>query len=136
MTKGKAVGSQKSASPHGDATIMARTISSSGKVSVERVASTFGMSKTQIAETVGLRREAVFKVAREHAPKTQTRMREMLEIINRVSDWAGGEHQAMAWYRSQPLPAFGGQTAEGLVKAGLATPLRDYLDHLALGGFA
>ena len=29
----------------------------------------------------------------------------MLEIISRVRDWAGGETQTMAWYRSQPIPA-------------------------------
>ena len=40
----------------------------------------------------------------------------MLEIISRVTDWAGGKEQAMAWYRAQPLPAFGGRTAEALVK--------------------
>ncbi len=111
-------------------------MSRSGEVSVERVAQTFSMTKTQIAETVGLRAEAVFKLARASAPRTQQRIREMLEIIARVSVWAGGEQQAMAWYRSQPIPAFGGQTAEGLIKAGYATALRDYLDHISTGGFA
>ena len=60
----------------------------------------------------------------------------MLEIVARVTDWAGGERQAMAWYRSEPIPAFGGRTAESLVKDGKAAPLRDYLDHLAVGGYA
>jgi hypothetical protein len=60
----------------------------------------------------------------------------MAEIIERVSGWAGGERQAFAWYRSQPIPAFGDRTAESLVKEGKAAAVRDYLDHLALGGFA
>jgi hypothetical protein len=34
------------------------------------------------------------------------------------------------------LPAFGGRTAEVLVKDGEAAAVRDYLDHMALGGFA
>ena len=42
----------------------------------------------------------------------------------------------MAWYRAQPIPAFGGRTAEALVKDGKAGDLRDYLDHLAMGVFA
>ena len=42
----------------------------------------------------------------------------MLEIVARVTDWAGGERQAMAWYRAEPIPAFGGRTAESLVKDG------------------
>ncbi len=42
----------------------------------------------------------------------------------------------MAWYRAQPIAAFGGRTAESLVKTGQASALRDYLDHIAMGGFA
>ncbi|MBR2814238.1 MAG: DUF2384 domain-containing protein [Reyranella sp.] len=60
----------------------------------------------------------------------------MLEIVERIAEWAGGRAQAMAWYRAQPLPAFGGRTAESLVKDGMAADVRDYLDHVALGGFA
>jgi hypothetical protein len=107
-----------------------------GQIEAAEVAETFGMSIGQLAETVGLPREAVYKSARARAGKTQSRMREMLEIISRVSDWAGGKEQAMAWYRAQPLPAFGGRTAESLVKSGQAGAVRDYLDHIALGGFA
>lgn len=107
-----------------------------GNVAIDRVAESFGMSKTQLAETIGLGREALYKPARAGAPKTQSRIREMLEIISRVSSWAGGKEQAMAWYRAQPIAAFGDRTPESLVKSGKAGALRDYLDHLALGGFA
>ena len=108
----------------------------SGSISIERVAASFGLSKTQLAETVGLARESLYKAGRSRTPKIQTRMKEMLEIISRVTEWAGGRQQAMAWYRSQPIPAFGGRTAEALVKQGKAGAVRDYLDHLAVGGFA
>jgi hypothetical protein len=109
---------------------------SNGKVVVKRVADDFGMSKGQLAETVGLHPEALYKASRTHAPKTQSRVREMLEIVSRISDWAGGKDQAMAWYRAEPIPAFGGRTAESIVKTGQAAALRDYLDVLAMGGFA
>ncbi len=66
----------------------------------------------------------------------QNRLREMLEIVDRISGWAGGRDQAMSWYRAQPIPAFGDRTAEALVKEGRAAEVRDYLDHIALGGFA
>ena len=42
----------------------------------------------------------------------------------------------MSWYRAEPIPAFGGRTAEALVKSGDAAALRDYLDQVAMGGFA
>lgn len=107
-----------------------------GKIAIEQVAAGFGMSKGQLAETAGLARETLYRAERSGAARTQGRLREMLEIISRVADWAGGKEQAMAWYRAQPLPAFGGRTAEALVKDGKAGGVRDYLDHMALGGFA
>ena len=110
-------------------------LDSRGRVSVERVAKRFGMSKVQLAETIGLKPETVYRVARLAAPKTQTRATEMLEIIGRIADWASGEKQAMAWYRAEPIAAFGGRTAESLVKEGKASAVRDYLDHVATGGF-
>jgi hypothetical protein len=57
-------------------------------------------------------------------------------IIDLVSDWAGSREAAGVWYCSQPLAAFGGRTAESLVKSGEARALRSYLDDLATGGFA
>ena len=118
------------------APLIGRFIETSGRVAIERVADSFGMSKGQLAETVGLGRDTFHKATRMNAAKTQSRVREMLEIVSRVSDWAGGKDQAMAWYRAQPISAFGGRTAESLVKAGEAGALRDYLDHIATGGFA
>ena len=94
------------------------------------------MSKTQIADTAGMARQDLYKTARAKAPKTQNRLREMVEIVTRVSDWAGGNAQAMAWYRAEPIPAFGDRTPEAIVKAGNASGLRDYLDYIAMGGFA
>ncbi len=107
-----------------------------GIVDVERVATMFRMTKGQLAETVGLGAATIGKADRRTAPRTQSRLREMLEIVARIRDWAGGETQAMAWYRSQPIPALDGRTPEALVKAGQAGAVRDYLDHLALGGYA
>jgi hypothetical protein len=107
-----------------------------GQIPIDRVAGEFGMSKAQFAETAGIPRENLYRGERSRTAKTQNRLREMLEIISRVADWAGGKEQAMAWYRAQPLPAFGGRTAEALVKDGKAVSVRDYLDHMAVGGFA
>ena len=111
-------------------------IDKGGMVNVDRVADVFRMTKGQLAETVGLGTATVSKAERRMAPRTQARVREMLEILSRIREWAGGETQAMAWYRAQPIPALDGRTAEALVKAGEAGAVRDYLDHLALGGFA
>ena len=107
-----------------------------GVIDIGRVADIFHMSRPQLAETIGLATATVTKADRRLAPKTQARVTELLEIIARVRDWAGGEAQAMAWYRSQPLPALDGRTPEALVKSGRAGAVRAYLDHVALGGYA
>ena len=61
---------------------------------------------------------------------------EILEILARVRDWAGGAAQAMAWYHSRPIPSLDSSTPEELVQAGRAAAVRDYLDRIELGGFA
>jgi Protein of unknown function (DUF2384) len=68
--------------------------------------------------------------------RERERAREMRQIIARVLAWAGGNQLAIDWYRSEPIPAFGGRTAESLLKSGQAEALRDYLDSIAVGGFA
>jgi hypothetical protein len=62
--------------------------------------------------------------------------RETAEIIHRISKWAGGDRKARFWFRSEEIPAFGGRTAEALVREGRAAEVRDFLDHVALGGYA
>ena len=116
--------------------MLRRFFNRDGTVRLERVTSDFRMSKGQLAETVGLAPEALYKANRAKAPKTQSRMIEMLEIVNRLAAWAGGKEQAMAWYRAEPIPALGDRTAESLVKSGQAATVRDYLDVIASGGFA
>jgi|SRR5665213_3232850 len=107
-----------------------------GAVNFDGIAEAFGMSKAQLAETAGLARQVLQKASRRGGPKAQSRVREMLEIISLVQGWAGGPAQAMAWYRAEPIAAFGGRSAEALVKSGRAGAVRDYVDHLATGGYA
>jgi uncharacterized protein (DUF2384 family) len=111
-------------------------LDANGLVRIEETASTLRMSKAQLAETAGLDRAVLQKASRRDSPKAQSRLREMLEILQRVQDWAGSAGQAMAWYRAEPIPALGGRTAESLVQSGDAKAVRDYLDHVARGGYA
>ena len=76
------------------------------------------------------------KTARANARRTQDRLRDMIEIINRVLPWSGSELAAYAWYRSQPLPSFGDRTAEDLVSEGRGEAVKRYLSRIADGGHA
>ena len=102
----------------------------------DAMAERLGITKRDLASLAGLAAATLQRKDRANAPATLARLNEVTDILARVSVWAGGERQAFAWYRAQPLAAFGDRTAENIVKSGDAAAVRDYLDHLALGGFA
>lgn len=68
--------------------------------------------------------------------KTQSGDLTKEDILTRIERWAGGEAEALHWYRSYPIPAFDGRTAEALVKAGQSTAIWDYLDNIDRGAFS
>lgn len=106
-----------------------------GLIAVDEVVGLLHITKTELAAAAGLPRDAVFKRARLKSVRTQRRLGEVVEIINRILPWTGTVQAAFAWYRSQPLPSFGGQTAEDLVKAGHVEEVRSYLARIAVGGY-
>jgi lambda repressor-like predicted transcriptional regulator len=128
--------SRGTAGSAGPRLLVMSVISPDGRLDIDEITSTFGMTRGQLAETVGLAKDTLQKADRREAPKTRARVTEMLEIVSRVESWAGGRPQAMAWYRAQPIAALGGRTAEAMVKSGQAGMVRDYLDQIAVGGFA
>jgi uncharacterized protein (DUF2384 family) len=114
---------------------MPRPLDERGMIAIDALAERLRLTRQQLAETAGISRDAIYKPSRLESPKIQARLREVVEILDRVRDWAGGEPQALAWYRARPIPALGGRTAEALVKDGRATLVRDWLDAVAVGTF-
>ena len=111
-------------------------LSDAGVIEISRLAEQLHVTKGELARVTGLSRDAVTKRARSTAPKTQQRLRETVDIINRAIPWAGSTARAFAWFRSQPLPSFGDKTAEDLLKEGRAQAVKDYLSRIADGGYA
>lgn len=107
-----------------------------GLVATERLVERLRLTRGELASAFGLSRDAVSRSARQRNRATQARLRDVVEIINRVQGWAGSVPQAFAWYRSQPLPSFGDKTAEDLVKEGRAEEVKRYLSRIAEGGYA
>jgi len=102
-----------------------------GALTAERVARRFGVPMGEPAAQMPVEEE-VRGTERNYSAKAL----EMFDIIGRISFRTGGPWQAMVWYRGHRIPAFGGQTAEALVKDGKAAAVCDYLDRLALDGLA
>ncbi|MGI9285213.1 MAG: antitoxin Xre/MbcA/ParS toxin-binding domain-containing protein [Pseudomonadales bacterium] len=105
-------------------------------VSPAALAGRLRITKIELAASLGLSRDAVSKQARSDAQKTQSRLRDMVEIMNRVLPWTGNELAAFAWYRSQPLPSFGDKTAKDLVGEGRGEAVKAYLSRITEGGYA
>lgn len=115
---------------------LSHSLGPDGTVVVDQLVKDLHITKAELAAASGLSRDAVSKTARLKSRRTQKRLGEVVEIINRVLPWAGSVQAAFAWYRSQPLPGFGDQTAEDLVKAGRGEAVRQYLSRIAVGGYA
>lgn len=115
---------------------LATVTTSKNVVSPSALAERLRITKLELAVTLGLSRDSVSKKARAEAQKTQSRLRDMVEIINRVLPWTGSELAAFAWYRSQPLPSFGDKTAEDLVGEGRGEAVKAYLSRITEGGYA
>ncbi len=101
-----------------------------------RIAGALRTTRDEIAETVGLGRDAVQRKDRITSQRTQKRLREMVEILNKVEPRFGSDLIAYAWFRSEPLPGFSGQTAMQLVRAGRAADVLEYIDAVDAGVFA
>ncbi len=107
-----------------------------GLIAPDQLTARLRITKSELAIAFGLSRDAVSKTARLRSRRTQSRLRDVAEIINRVLSWSGSVPLAFAWYRSQPLPAFGDRTAEDLVREGRAEAVKRHLSRIAVGGYA
>lgn len=104
-----------------------------GMFSPRKFAETLLTTSEDIARTAGLGKDAVQRKDRIRSDKTQRRLRELAEIINKVEPRFGSALMAYAWYRSQPLPGFSGLTAMQLVRDGRADDVLDYIDAVDAG---
>jgi uncharacterized protein (DUF2384 family) len=111
-------------------------LSDANTVETDRLAEVLHATKTELARATGLPRDAITRRDRAGSKKTQRRLRDTVEIIHRVTPWAGSMARAFAWFRSQPLPSFGDKTAEDLLKEGRAEAVLAYLSRIADGGYA
>ena len=119
-----------------DGFLVAARYLTDGLVDADKIVAELGMTKAALAQSLGFAEETLQRFSRVTAPKTQHRLRDMLEILTRVAPWAGGMPQALGWYRGQSIPALGDQTAEALVKTDQASLVRNYLDGVAAGSYA
>lgn len=101
-----------------------------------KIADSLRTTSEELARSAGLGRDAIQRKDRLQSAKTQRRLREMMEVINKVEPRFGSALIAYAWYRSEPLSGFAGQTAMQLVRDGRAEDVLDYIDAVDAGVYA
>jgi uncharacterized protein (DUF2384 family) len=89
-----------------------------------------------LARSAGLGQDAIARTFRIDQPRTQRRLREVVEILTKAEPRFGSALGAYAWYTAQPLAGFAGQTAMQVVQEGHASEVIEYLDAVDAGIFA
>jgi hypothetical protein len=107
-----------------------------GMFAPRKIANALRTTSEEVARTAGLGKDAVQRKDRVRSDRTQRRLREMVEVLNKVEPRFGTALMAYAWYRSEPLPGFSGQTAMQLVRAGQVDEVLDYIDAVDAGVYA
>lgn len=104
-----------------------------GLFAPRKVARAFRTTAEDVARTLGLGKDSIQRKDRIGSEKTQRKLREMLEVITKVEPRFGSPLIAYAWYRSEPLPGFSGQTAMQLVKDGRVDDVLEFIDAVDAG---
>jgi hypothetical protein len=107
-----------------------------GLIDPDRLARMLLVSRNELTAAVGLRHSDISTPERWASPEAQDRLGEVAKIIDWVLPWCGSPPRAYTWFRSQPIPSFGEQTAADLVRAGRAEHVLSHLETIAAGGFA
>ena len=72
-----------------------QVITADGFVAASVLAKALHITQTDLAEVTGLSVDSVSKSARLKSRATQARLKDTVEIINRVAQWSGGEGRAL-----------------------------------------
>ncbi len=98
-----------------------------------KIAVAFRTTHEAVARAAGLEVDSLQRDDDLRSDATQRRLGKMVEIVKGLESRFGSAPAAFAWYCSQPLPGFSGQTAMQLVRSGRADDLIDYMDAVDVG---
>jgi hypothetical protein len=71
----------------------------------------------------------------DQARKDRTMKNDEQQIILKIEAWAGSPEAAIKWYETEHIPAIG-STAKVAAESGHIDAVLDYIDIIALGGYA
>ncbi len=116
--------------------LASQVMSKQGLIEPATLAEKFHTTINEVSVLSGIALTTLKKKDRVNSPAAQAKLQCVVEIISKITPWAGSEQLAMAWYRNEPIAAFGGFTAENMIVQGKPEAVRQYIEHITLGGFA
>jgi hypothetical protein len=111
--------------------LMAEVMSSDGDVDSDALMSLLPTQPGELAFALGLELDAL----NSDSPLPRQRLNDFLLTLRLAVPRAGAPRKAFEWFRSKPLPSFGGATAMQLVQAGRASAVGNHLQRIDKGGF-
>ncbi len=109
------------------------TYAEAGQFAPRKIMAALHTTSDELARSLGLGKDALQRKDRIASDRTQRRIRQMVEVLNKAEPRFGSALLAYAWYRSEPLPGFSGQTAMQLVQANRGDDVLTYLDAIDAG---
>lgn len=104
-----------------------------GAFDPRRIIGVLRTTSDELARSLGLGKDAIQRKDRIASDRTQRRLRQMVEVLSKVEPRFGSPLVAYAWYRSEPLAGFSGQTAMQLVQDNRADDVLAYIDAVDAG---
>lgn len=109
---------------------------SDGSVDVLALAGILDVTVTELNGSVGMSEDTVAEMTCPDSREAHHRLKMLVNILEHVVPWSGDPKAAYEWYRSQPIPGFGGRTAMEMLNAGRVSVVTAYLDRTSKGGYA
>lgn len=103
-------------------------------VSARHLAGALGISLSDLSRLSGLARNTLSTKAGTR--KVDEALSPIVRILAMASDMAGDETRAAIWFKHQPIPGWGGETAYDLVAKGKAGKVLAYLEAVRAGVYA
>ena len=104
-----------------------------GRFAPKKIIHVLRTTSDELARSLGLGKDAIQRKERIASDRTQRRIRQMVEVLNKVEPRFGSPLLAYAWYRSEPLSGFSGQTAMQLIHDNRADDVLTYIDAVDAG---
>ncbi|MBL8583183.1 MAG: DUF2384 domain-containing protein [Rhizobiaceae bacterium] len=103
-------------------------------LSPQLIAERLGVTLTELAKLARVSRNTL--TGKASARRVDAALSPVVRILASASEMSGDEARAAIWFKHQPIPGWGGKTAQDLVRQGDAEKVLEYLEAVRSGVYA